>query len=122
MPPNDLKKLNAALDREKEKARRSPSKPDPKTKEEDQDLQNQKTKSVVRSRNQNIKERKKYARLFFLLACCWVAMISLVVVLDGWKLFGFWLPEKIVLALIGSTTVDILGILYVVAHYLFPQR
>ena len=34
----------------------------------------------------------------------------------------FMLSENIMLAAIGSTTVNVLGILYVVANYLFPKR
>jgi len=34
----------------------------------------------------------------------------------------FKLSDPVMLAVIGSTTVNILGILYVVANYLFPKR
>lgn len=122
MPPNELKKLTAALDREKQNARRVPSKPDEQTKEEERDLKNQKTKTVVRSYSQNIKERKKYAKLFFILACSWLLLIIGIVVLDGFHFQGFNLSDRVTLTLIGSTTVNLLGILYAVANYLFPKR
>jgi hypothetical protein len=34
----------------------------------------------------------------------------------------FKLSDSIVLAMIGSTTANVLGILYIVAKYLFPNR
>jgi hypothetical protein len=70
---------------------------------------------------QDISERKKYAGYFFFLACAWVVIIISILLLQG---FGahFKLSEPVILALIGSTTVNILGILYVVANYLFPKH
>ena len=122
MPPTDRTKLNAALGREKQLGRSVPSKPDKKTREEDRDLENQKKKIALHSLDQDIEERKKYAKLFFRLSCLWMGTITVLVLLYGWRVYGFWLPDKIVLALIGSTTLNVLGILYVVAHYLFPKR
>jgi hypothetical protein len=122
MPPSDRRKLDAALTRQKQLVETAPSEPDKKTKEEERDLENQRKKTLLVGLGQNIKERKKYAARFFALSCCWIIIITGVVLLDGWRWSNFWLPDKVVLALIGSTTINILGILYVVAHYLFPKR
>jgi len=122
MPPTDRKKLDEAFVREKQRASEAPLRPDTKTKEEEHDLKNQKIKTSIRGLSQNIQERKKYAGRFFILSCCWMITITGVVMLDGWTVLGFRLSDKVVLALIGSTTINVLGILYVVAHYLFPKR
>jgi len=79
---------------------------------------------------QDIKERKKYAQLFFYLSCAWLAAIVVILMLQGFGSQGFdslWktpfkLSDSIVLAMIGSTTANVLGILYIVAKYLFPNR
>ena len=72
---------------------------------------------------QDIQERKKYAHRIFCLICSWLSAIFLLLILQG---FGphsrFKLSDSIVLAAIGSTTVNVLGIFYIVTHYLFPQR
>jgi len=34
----------------------------------------------------------------------------------------FSLPQAVLLALIGGTSADVLGIFYIVTHYLFPQN
>lgn len=53
-------------------------------------------------------------------------MISALLVLQGFHGYGEWdsfhLSDVVLLSAIGATTVNILGILYVVAKYLFPPR
>jgi hypothetical protein len=53
----------------------------------------------------------------------WVTAIFVLLVLNG---FGaaiyFKLSDSVLLAAIGSTTANILGIFYIVARYLFPKR
>lgn len=76
---------------------------------------------------QDTEERKKYARRFLYLACAWVAIVTLVLLLQGAcsrgrGAFTFALSDTVLLATIGSTTANILGILYVVANYLFPKK
>ena len=78
------------------------------------------------SLEQDIEERKTYAFLFFRLSCTWIAVIVVLLLLQGfgefWYRNYFHLHKDIVLAAIGATTVNILGILYVVANYLFPKK
>ena len=76
----------------------------------------------MESKKQDTGERKSYARRFFYLSCGWIAIIVVVVLLQGFGSWGFKLSEPVVLALIGSTTINIIGILFVVANYLFPKR
>jgi hypothetical protein len=76
---------------------------------------------------QDTAERKKYALWFFHLSCVWILVITVVLLLQEFGSFWFGkmpfkLSEPVMLAVIGSTTVNVLGILYVVANYLFPKR
>jgi hypothetical protein len=101
--------------------------PDPETRQEEEDLDKEHTRAILRGLKQDIDERKKYARCFFVLACFWLAAITVLLVLQGFGSFWFGLmpfklSESVLLAVIGSTTVNVLGILYVVANYLFPKR
>jgi hypothetical protein len=98
---------------------------DPKTALERERLENQRLQAEVAGLTQDTAERKRYALCFFVLACVWIAVITAVLLLQGFGFFCKWpfkLSEPIVLAVIGSTTVNVLGILYVVANYLFPKR
>jgi len=77
------------------------------------------------SQKQDREERKRYAAHFFKLACSWVMVISALLVLQGFHGYGAWefhLSDPVTLSAIGATTINILGILYVVAKYLFPPR
>ena len=94
------------------------------TKAEAEDLDNQHKKAQLEDVKQDTEERKKYAFWFFLLACVWITIVTVLLLLQGFGLrsWEFKLSDPVMLAVIGSTTVNILGILYVVANYLFPKR
>lgn len=77
----------------------------------------------AKSYEQNINERKKYAGRIFALICYWLAGVFLLLLADGESgLTHFFLPEGVILAIIGSTTLNVLGIFVIVTHYLFPQQ
>ena len=94
------------------------------TKAEAEDLDNQHKRAQLEGVKQDTGERKKYAFWFFLLACVWITIVTVLLLLQGFGLrsWEFKLSDPVMLAVIGSTTVNILGILYVVANYLFPKR
>jgi len=75
---------------------------------------------------QNLKLRRKFARRVFLLTSLWLAVVVVIILLAGfratYKSHQFQLADSVLLALIGSTTANILGIFVIVVHYLFPQR
>lgn len=107
----------------KAKPRHVSPEPDPQSLEEQEDLERQKEWVLIHSEEQDIAERKKYAWYFFVLSSSWVFVISVLLFFQG---FGggldFKLSDPVLLAAIGSTTANILGIIYVVANYLFPRR
>jgi len=88
-----------------------------------ENIQKEFAKERIRSLSQDIDERKKYAHRIFCLICSWLGICFLLLGLEG---FAHWtqfsLPEGVLMAIIGSTTVDVLGIFYIVTHYLFPQN
>jgi hypothetical protein len=101
--------------------------PDPNTAKESADLDKKRLEAEIHGLEQDIDERKRYASRFFLLSCAWLLSIIAILMLQGFGSiwFGrlpFKLSENVLLAVIGSTTVNVLGILYVVAKYLFPER
>jgi hypothetical protein len=98
--------------------------PDPATSLGIEDLKAQHAQAELDSYRQDTGERKKYAGRFFLLSCAWILTITTILLLQGFGRlwFPFKLSEPIILATIGSTTVNVLGILYIVANYLFPKK
>jgi hypothetical protein len=82
-------------------------------------------RSELRSYNQDTDERKLFARRIFYLTCGWLTIVMLVVLADGFGTAGlipFRLSDPVVLGLIGSTTLNIVGVFYVVVNYLFQKR
>ncbi|GKS99216.1 hypothetical protein AVKW3434_07530 [Acidovorax sp. SUPP3434] len=68
-----------------------------------------------------IESRKKYASKIFLLVVWWLIGLGVVVLLSGWKICGFALEKAVLLALIGGTTLNVLGIFTIVTNFLFPK-
>jgi hypothetical protein len=91
---------------------------------EKQRLENERLRAELGSLRQDIRARKIYAALFYALGAAWVAIISLLLFFQGFGRgrLGFRLPDSVLLAAIGSTTANLVGIVYVVANYLFPAR
>jgi hypothetical protein len=123
-PPTEDKPLSAlALDSISASAiDRASVEADSRTLLEKETLETQYLREKIRSLSQDIDERKKYAHRIFCLICAWLAGSFAVLVADGVQSSRwFSLPQAVLLALIGGTSVDVLGIFYIVTHYLFPN-
>lgn len=76
----------------------------------------------TRGLEQDIQERKDYAKKIYKLTLGWFIGLALVLVLHGWRdVTHFDLSERIILALITSTTIEVIGVFVIVAKYLFPS-
>ena len=65
-----------------------------------------------------------YVRLFilaalFVLVLAWLGSVALLLLLQGLKVWGFWLSDKVIIAFITSTTVSVLGLFHIAAKWLF---
>lgn len=98
-----------------------PDEADSKTKSEENDLDAQRTKVELDGLLQDIAERKKYASRIFCLLSLWLIGIFLLLVLQGTHQNGFHLSDNVLIAAIGGTTVNVIGIFIVVTRYLFPS-
>ena len=100
-----------------------PEEADSATELEEEDLDHQKNRALIEGMRQDIAERKKYAGRIFTLLSSWLLGIFAILLLQG---FGsnirFALPDSVLLAAIGGTTINVIGIFIVVARYLFPRR
>ena len=72
------------------------------------------------SDRQDMEERKRYAGKIFGLVAVWLVFIAIVMISVGLSFLKF--SENVVLALIGSTTLNVLVLFYIVANYLFPKK
>lgn len=112
-----------------------PTEPDAATREEKREinrerkakrrLDDERRKSLVQKRRQ----RETYAGRLYKLIVVWLSANGALVVLSGFKLHlplqQMWvsltIPDNILLAMIGGTTVNVLGLFYVVVRYLFSN-
>ncbi len=70
---------------------------------------------------QDIKERERYAKNIFALISIWLIGLGFVIVWQGNENNGFNLSETLMLSLVGGTTINVLGLFFVVLKYLFPE-
>lgn len=99
-----------------------PDEPDSETLEEEEDLDLQERRIRLEGAAQDIRERRRYAGRVFWLVVFWLAGIFVLLLLEGFfaKSGYFHLGSSVLIAAIGGTTVNVIGIFIVVARYLFP--
>ena len=121
--PNSLKEIDVSRI-ERSQPTKVDAQPSPEYEAEVDYVEDQREKIEIAGLKQDIAARKVYAALFFLLAALWMAVISVLLFFQGFGQgrLGFKLSDTVLLAAIGSTTANLVGILYVVANYLFPKR
>lgn len=77
------------------------------------------------SLKQDIRQRKAFAPKLYVLTCVWLSLVLAILLLQGFsegRYHFFRLSEGVLIALLGTTTVNVVGLFYVVAKYLFPQK
>ena len=79
------------------------------------------SQAELESYRQDTAERKKYASNIFGLMAGWILFIVVVILLQASETAKFELTENVLLALIVTTTANILGLFVIVANYLFPK-
>lgn len=118
METNPQITLNADVLKSDIEAKSEPK--DNKSRQEFEDLENKRKLLHNKSIEQDIEERKSYAETFTNLVTIWLFMIGIVVIGAGTG--HMWFSENVMLALIGTSTFNLVGLLYVIANYLFPQK
>ncbi len=76
----------------------------------------------LESLKQDIEHRKLYSGRIFMFVSVWVLLVMFAVFAQGWSFGQFQLSDKVLMTLIGGTTVNVLGLFAIVANYLFPKK
>lgn len=71
---------------------------------------------------QDLEMRKGYARCLFLVLCAWLLFIVGLLVFQGFGWYDFSLSDSVLIAALGTTTVNVIGLFVLVARYLFSPR
>jgi hypothetical protein len=102
--------------------------PDQKTKQESDSLEEHaraKRELEIQSIKQTLTQRKNYARATFCLVCLWLTAVLVIAFFQGFGAGGairFKLETGVMIALIATTTANIIAVLVIVMKYLFPNR
>ena len=94
---------------------------DSELKNADPTYDNKQKKWELKGYKQNYKLRKEFARYIRYIVFGWVLFIGAVLVWAGHQLGGFRLSDSVLIALISGTSVNIIGLMWVVANNLFPN-
>lgn len=93
------------------------------------DLEQHKLSHEVELLRQELKEsqethtlRLSYSGKIFYLVCVWLVCVTIAVFLSGFSFQGFSLSDKVLIAFITSTTVNVVGLFIVVAKWMFPSN
>jgi|SRR5215469_3583642 len=70
---------------------------------------------------QILKHRGGYAFGVFVLVIIWLLGIFLILVSQGFAWHGFHLDDSVLLAAIGSTTANIIGVLLIIVKFIFSD-
>jgi len=83
-------------------------------------------RTAVKSEKQDVHARGEFAPRLFVLACLWIGFVGAIVLAQGFSEgtghHFFRLNDNVLIALLGSTTLNVIGLFYAVAKYLFPER
>jgi hypothetical protein len=95
-----------------------PTKPDKYTKGE-LDFEEKNIRNLLL--RQLLGHRRGYAFGIFILAIIWLVGIFLLLVLQGFNWHCFHLSDSVLLAAIGSTTANIIGVLLIIVKFIFSD-
>ena len=66
--------------------------------------------------------RKDYAKKIFGLTCLWILGVYCLLLFQGFGYKSFRLSDSVILAAIGTTTANIIGVFLIVTRYFFPKK
>lgn len=85
-------------------------------------LDEQERQEHIRGLRQDIDERKHYANHIFWFLVSYMGIVLVILFCNGFTIIPFCLSESIIIALITTTTANILTVFYFVVRYLFYTK
>lgn len=92
---------------------------DPSDVQKDSSLEDEERRERIRGLRQNIDERKHYASYLFWFLVGHMGLVFVILFFTGFMLCGFLLSDTVIVALITTTTANVLTMFYFVVKYLF---
>lgn len=85
-------------------------------------LQNDILEETLAKLKQNRGERKDYASMIFNFMSCYMIAVFVIIIMNGITINHFHLSDSVILALLGTTAVEIIGTFSLVPKYLFDNK
>lgn len=76
----------------------------------------------IKDIQQDRSQRKEFADKLFDLMCWYLVGVYLLILMNGISTMNFHISDDIILALLGTTAVEIIGTFVIVARYLFNKN
>lgn len=92
-----------------------------KSTDETREILNKSLRIINEEKEQKNEQRKEYANKFITIAVCWLIFIGIIIVANGIH-FWFSVDNIIILALLGTSLVNILAPAVLLAKYLFKDE
>lgn len=80
------------------------------------------SREELENKKQNRNQRKTYSNKLFVFLCVYMALVFVVLFFCGFSLFGFKLSDTVLVALITTTTANVIGIFAFVVRYFFHSK
>ncbi|TCD28633.1 hypothetical protein EZ456_04385 [Pedobacter psychrodurus] len=94
--------------------------PDPETRASEEDTYKNRFDDItLLNFTQNVSARKRYSHRIFLITTGW--LISVITILVAVGLAKLKLSDSVLIALLGTTTINVLGFFVIVIQYLFNK-
>src|SRR5439155_10188908 len=87
-----------------------------------QELEKDRKKLLNLELKQKIGARQAYTLAIFGLATAWIIGIYLLLVFEGFAFHCFHLDNSVLLAAIGSTTANVIALLFIIVKFLFTEK
>lgn len=92
---------------------------------EDKELEDEQKKLTLESQRRDINARTRYVDRVYWLIVFWLIFVAVVIVQDArqplFSLVRFDVSDPVLIALITTTTINVIGLFIVVLRYLFPR-
>lgn len=95
------------------------SEPDPRTGSLLHDLHGQRLELENLSLQDDIRNRRTYAKVVLWTYCLWMLAVGGILVLHGFGIGRFGLPENVLIALLGTTVLNVISLVLAIVKYTF---
>jgi hypothetical protein len=89
---------------------------------EDREYTQKKRELRLQGLEQILRFRREYSERITRLISIWLFVVVSILILQGLALWKFSLPESVLVTLVGTTTINIIGLLTIIVKFVFSPK